>query len=178
MFRNLIAGLVLALIAATAPAHAAGALQQFTVQDGIGNHATYYLDLSGTGAGPWVPAIATIGSAGNVASSSVTHTQSSALASNLVVENAAGNLYSFEVSADSTLSGAAWWLMIYDATSAPADGAVTPAKCFAYPSGATGASYAFPTPVAFTTGITIAVSTTGCFTKTASAHAFIAGDFQ
>jgi hypothetical protein len=103
---------------------------------------------------------------------------SSALAANLVVKASAGNLYSFNVSADSTLSGAAWWLMIYNATAAPSDGAVTPAKCYAFPSGTTGYSAAFPAPVAFGTGIVLGVSTTGCFTKTASTHAFISGDFK
>jgi len=101
---------------------------------------------------------------------------SQALAANQVIKGSAGNLFSFEVSADATLSAAAWWVMIYDATSAPGDGAVTPAKCYAYPANTTSASYAWPTPIAFATGITIGVSTTGCFTKTASTHAFISGD--
>lgn len=102
----------------------------------------------------------------------------SALAANLVVKAAAGSLYSFEVSADATLSGAAWWLMIYNATTAPADGAVTPVKCFAFPSGTTSFFAAFPVPIALSTGITLGVSTNGCFTKAASAHAFISGDYQ
>lgn len=108
----------------------------------------------------------------------LTPTTTSALAANLVVKASAGNLYSFEVSADSTLSAAAWWIMLYNATSAPVDGAVTPLKCYALPSGATSYAAAFPVPVAFSTGITIGVSTAGCFTKTASTHAFISGDAQ
>lgn len=117
--------------------------------------------------------------AANQQVSAATHAQCAALCSNLVVKNAAGTLFSFEVAADTTLSGAPWWLMIYDATAAPSDGAVTPAKCYAMPNGATGFTGAFATGgVAFTTGVTVAVSTTGCFTKTASTHAFIAGDFQ
>lgn len=100
------------------------------------------------------------------------------LASNLVAKNSAGNLYSFNVSADSTLSGAAWWIMIFNSTTLPGDGTVTPAKCYAMSSGTTSYSAAFPTPVAFTTGIVIGVSTTGCFTKTASVHSFISGDFK
>lgn len=102
----------------------------------------------------------------------------SALAANLVIKASAGNLYGLQVSADSTLSAVAWWLMVYDATSAPGDGAVTPTKCYAFPAGTTSASLAFPTPAVFATGITVGVSTTGCFTKTASIHAFIAGDFK
>jgi hypothetical protein len=99
-----------------------------------------------------------------------------ALAANQIVLSGAGNLNSFEVSADATLSAAPWWIMIFDATAAPADGAVTPKKCFAQASGVTSYAAAFPAPIAFGTGITIGVSTTGCFTKTASVHAFISGD--
>lgn len=109
-------------------------------------------------------------------SASVPYTSSSALAANTVIKASAGNLYSFEVAADSTLSGAAWWIMIYDAAAAPADGAVTPTKCYAMPSGTTGYSAAFFTPLRLATGIVIGVSTTGCFSKTASTHAFISGD--
>jgi hypothetical protein len=109
---------------------------------------------------------------------SVAHTQTTALADNLVAKSSAGSLFSFEVTADSTLSAAAWWLMIYDAAAAPSDGAVTPAKCYEFPVGTASWSYGFASPVAFTTGITLSVSTTGCFTKTASAHAFIAADYQ
>lgn len=108
-----------------------------------------------------------------------THTQTSALAATLVVKASAGTLYGLEVSADSTLAGEAFWVMIFDATSAPADGAVTPAKVYAAPSGTLqwGASFG-PGGVAFTTGISVAVSTTGPFTKTAAgSHAFIGGDF-
>lgn len=107
-----------------------------------------------------------------------TKVSTTVLAANLVVDATAGHLTSFDVSADSTLSASAWWVIIYDATTAPGDGTVTPAKCYAMPLGATSISAAFPIPVTFTTGITIGVSTTGCFAKTASTHAFISGDFQ
>jgi hypothetical protein len=106
----------------------------------------------------------------------ITPVPSTSLEANHIIKAGAGNLYSFNVSADATLSGAAWWLMIYNATSAPGDGAVTPAKCYAFPSGTTSYSAAFNIPINFSTGITMGVSTTGCFTKTASAHAFISGD--
>lgn len=101
---------------------------------------------------------------------------SSALAANQVVKAGAGSLVSFQVAADSTLSAAPWWIMIYNAASAPVDGAVVPVKCYAMPSGSTGILAAFPIAVPFSVGITIGVSTTGCFTKTASTHAFISGD--
>ena len=114
----------------------------------------------------------------SAASAGVTKVTSASLAANQIIDGAPGNLFSFQVSADSALSAAAWWVMIYDAVSAPGDGAVTPAKCYALPSGATSIAAAWPTPVAFGTGITIGVSTTGCFNKTASTHAFISGDFK
>jgi hypothetical protein len=104
---------------------------------------------------------------------------SATLETSHVIKNGAGNLYAFNISADSTLSGAAWWLLIFNATSAPGDGAVTPAKCYALASGTTSYSAAWDiAPLYFSTGITIVVSTTGCFTKTASAHAFISGDYK
>lgn len=112
------------------------------------------------------------------ASQATSTVASTALAANQVINAAATNLYAFEVAADSTLSAAAWWIMIYNATSAPVDGAVTPAKCYAMPAGVTGFSAAWPKPVRFSTGVTIGVSTTGCFTKTASTHAFISGDYK
>lgn len=99
-----------------------------------------------------------------------------ALATSQVIKSGAGNLYSFEVSADSTLSAAAWWILIFDATSDPGNGAVTPRKCYSQASGTTSIAYAWTIPIAFTAGITIVVSTTGCYTETQSAHAFISGD--
>lgn len=109
-----------------------------------------------------------------------THAQTSALAASLTVKASAGTLFDFTVSADSTLNAAQWYIMIFDATSLPADGAVTPAKCYAVPQSVVNQGATFDTGgVAFTTGIVIGVSTTGCFSKTASVHAlFIGADFQ
>lgn len=139
----------------------------------------------GTGTGTvdvWKVDTAGIGYVNNApsaaAAAGLTPITTAALASNSVTKASAGNLYSFQVSADSTLSGAAWWLMIFDAISLPVNGSVTPKKCYAYPSGTTSAAYGWNTPIAFATGITIGVSTTGCFTLTASIHAFISGDAQ
>lgn len=121
---------------------------------------------------PWL----VTASPSSASGAAVPYSSSSALAANQVVKAGAGNLYSFEVAADSTLSAAAWWIMIYDATSAPADGAVTPAKCYPMPIGTTGYSASFASPLRFATGIVIGVSTTGCYSKTASTHALISGD--
>lgn len=98
----------------------------------------------------------------------------SALASNQVAKGSAGNLYGF--SGNSTAAG--YW-MVFNLTSAPSDGAVTPVYCYAYPVanqpfGASWGNY----PAVMSTGITIVFSTTGCFTKTASATAFISSQVQ
>lgn len=129
----------------------------------------------------WIPCDSTtpfpVTSVPSASTGGVAYVSTTALAANKIIKAGAGNLYSFNVGADSTLSAAAWWIMIYDLTAAPTDGAVTPAKCYPMPSGTTGFSAAFTSaPLALTTGITIGVSTTGCFTKTASTHAFISGD--
>lgn len=153
----------------------------------VSNSGTFAVQAAATQSGTWTvqpgntpnttPWLVT-NTPSSAAGAALTPITSAALAANTVIKASAGNLYSFEVSADSTLSGAAWWIMIYNATSAPGDGGVTPLKCYALPSGAISYAAAFPVPVAFSTGITIGVSTTGCFTKTASTHAFISGDAQ
>ena len=92
----------------------------------------------------------------------------SVVASSLVLKASAGNLYSLQASAT-----AAGFIMVFNATTAPADGTVSPAIC--YPVAANGAvTLSFP-PAYFSTGITAVYSSTGCFTKTASATAFISG---
>lgn len=109
-----------------------------------------------------------------------THAQCSALCSSLVVKGSAGTLKTFQIAADATLSGAAWEILIFDTTSAPADGAVTPTKCYPETSGTLKDGGNFSTGgTAFTVGITIVASTgNNCLNKIASAHAFIGADFQ
>lgn len=144
--------------------------------------ATFPISGTVTTTLPTTPTIAAgngvVPSSSSETGAGATTTASSVLASNLVIKGSAGNLYSFEVSADTTLSAAAWWIMIFNATTLPANGTVTPAKCYAIPSGATSYSGGFNIPVNFPTGITIGVSTTGCFSLTASVHAFLTGDFK
>lgn len=108
-----------------------------------------------------------------------TPSSTAALAGSQILKASAGTLFSFEVNADATLSGAAWFVMIFNSSTVPADGAVTPIKCYGQPSGQAqmGGTLA-SNGVAFSNGIVIVTSTTGCFTKTISAHAFISGDFQ
>lgn len=75
------------------------------------------------------------------------------------------------------------YAMAFDATSAPADGTVSPPGCWYIPppisvgQSATISMANTPTGVQTTNGITIVFSTTGCFTKTAS-PAFISMNYQ
>lgn len=135
--------------------------EAFTVQPGNTANTT-----------PWLTTLNPSSASG----AAVTPAANTAVSTSQVIKASAGNLYSLNVSADSTLSGAAWWVMIHNAAAAPAAGAVTPLKCYALASGTTMLALAFNTPVRFGTGISVTVSTTGCFTQTDSAHAFISGD--
>jgi hypothetical protein len=69
------------------------------------------------------------------------------------------------------------WVMLFDATVAPADGAVTPRWCETITGNGTLGSVKinFPTPLRFpASGIVAVYSSTGCFTKTGSNAAFFA----
>lgn len=100
------------------------------------------------------------------------------LASSLVVTGA-HNLAGFHVTTAST-----GYALVYDGTTSPSDGAVTPRACFYVPpavSPATTTTISMantPAPVAFSVGIVIVFSTTGCFTQTKSATAYIAMTYQ
>lgn len=121
----------------------------------------------------------TINGTATVIATADTHAQCAALCTDLIVKASAGKLKTFEVSADSTLSGAAWYVFVYDATTDPSDGAVTPVKCYSQTSGTTQMGGTLgPGGTNYTIGIVIGVSTTGCFTQTSSTHAFIAADYQ
>lgn len=66
----------------------------------------------------------------------------------------------------------AGYLMTFDATSAPVDGAVTPKECIPVASGSWAAHDLQFAPDNYGSGIVVVFSTTGCATKTASATAF------
>jgi len=111
--------------------------------------------------------------------------KTAALASSLVLRTTCNQncvLTSFEVSQDSALSAAPWTILIFDAVTAPVDGAVAPTKCYTVPSGTTSFTAAFNTPPIFLIGIVIVLSTNAsCFTQNSAAvgaHAFISGDTQ
>jgi hypothetical protein len=97
--------------------------------------------------------------------------------SSKVLKASAGNLYSLTV----TIGVTSGYLMIFNATSAPVDGAVTPVYCLPVASNGTNGSAAISWgnfPLVASTGITAVFSTTGCFSKTASATASFFGQIQ
>lgn len=105
----------------------------------------------------------------------VSQAQTSSADSSLVAKSSAGSVVSISGSA---VSGS--YIMLFDATSAPEDGSVTPVKCWG-PMAADG-PFSFgwgPGPVlTMSTGITVVSSSTGCFTKTATNANFIAVEYQ
>lgn len=133
----------------------------------------------GTAASPSANVLSSVNVASAASTAGVAPVQSSAVETGHVIKASAGNLYDFNVSADATLAAAQWEVLIFNSTTVPASGAVTPVKCYIAPAGTTSVSGAFPTPMYLGTGISIAVSTAAtCFTKTDSAHGFISANAQ
>jgi hypothetical protein len=92
-----------------------------------------------------------------------------------VLKASGGNLYAVYVTTGAT----GGYLMVFNSATVPADGAVTPLECVNVPANQTiGISYGSGPPAVYSTGISAAFSTTGCFTKTASATAFFHGSVQ
>jgi hypothetical protein len=96
----------------------------------------------------------------------------SVAAGSLILKASAGNLYGYNV----TSGASAGYVMIFNSATVPADGAVTPARCIPLAANTGMEVDLRGQPTFFTTGIVIVFSTTGCFSKTISATAFIAGD--
>jgi hypothetical protein len=107
--------------------------------------------------------------------SGVTTAQTSAAASSLVAKASAGSIVSISGAA---VSGS--YIMVFNLTSPPADGAVTPLKCY----GPMAAAGPFVIPwgtgpvLTASVGITIVSSSTGCFTKTATNANFLSVEYQ
>lgn len=103
---------------------------------------------------------------------------SSAVEACHVFKASAGNLYGFTVNTTASAT-ANDWIMLFNATSAPVDGAVTPVE-WARISATTTFGYSAPpgAPLYFSTGIVACLSTTGPLTKTAEAQAVFSGKVQ
>lgn len=71
-------------------------------------------------------------------------------------------------------AGAAGYILLFNSTTVPADGAVTPIECIPITAGPAIAwvNFAPQPPEWYSVGISTAYSTTGCFTKTVSSGAF------
>lgn len=121
---------------------------------------------------PWL----TTNTPSSASGAATTSASSTAAASNLVLKASAGNLYGLTI----TIGATSGYAMLFDATSLPSNGAVTPVWCYPVTSNGTngGAAIEFATPKRFGTGITAGFSTTGCFTLTASATANFFGGYQ
>lgn len=102
---------------------------------------------------------------------------SSSLEACHVIKASAGNLYSV----GATIQATTGIIQVFNATSAPVDGAVTPVWSMPIVSNGTlgGASFEWSIPLRLGTGITICFSSaTTPFTKTASATALISANAQ
>lgn len=125
----------------------------------------------GTGLGVQATAMAPVSGAAGALVPAVT----AAVAGSLILKASAGNLYDCAI----TTGGSAGYLMTFNSTTVPADGAVTPQACIpiAANSGFTLDLSSAGIPERYTVGIVLVFSTTGPFTKTISATAFLRGRF-
>lgn len=102
----------------------------------------------------------------------VTPTYTVEASSNLVLKSGAGVLYGFDLY--STVAG---FVLLFDAAALPADGAVTPIRC--YPISINSIlMIGYTPPLRFSSGLVIGLSTTGPFVLTKSASAYISGDVE
>jgi hypothetical protein len=115
------------------------------------------------------------------ASAGITPVVCGSAVSSCVLKATPGNLYS--VYADCT---AACWLQVFNAVAAPVNGATTAGvaannmvECISIAAGGIGGiSYGSGPPAVYSTGITVAVSSTSCATLTLSTVGFIHGLIQ
>lgn len=87
-----------------------------------------------------------------------------AAANNKVLKATPGMLFSVQAVNGTATAG---FLLLFNATSAPVDGAVTPLACAPLPASGSVSVVYTPRPAAYNTGITAVVSSgANCFTKT------------
>lgn len=97
--------------------------------------------------------------------------RTTAVASSKVLATNRCQLHGFNV-----VNGAsAGYVLVYDLPAAPSDGTVTPVKAYVLPADSSMEVSYSPT-ISMVNGCTIAFSTTGPFTQTLSATAFISGE--
>ncbi len=99
-------------------------------------------------------------------------TSTSAVSSSLIVRASPMLVTGVNITTGAT----AGYLMLFDARTVPADGAVAPRRCVPVAAN-TGLEVTFRDyGLRFEQGVVMVFSSTGCFTKTSSATAFMAGD--
>ncbi len=137
------------------------------------------LPTDGTGVVGLTTSSSVIGKVGiDTAMTGLTPVVSGSAESSHVLKNAAGSLWSVYAS---NLTGTAGFLQVFNATSAPTDGAVTPLECVPLPAnGVASLNFNSGPPGTYSTGITAVVSSAStCFTKTTGViTAFIRGSVQ
>jgi hypothetical protein len=99
--------------------------------------------------------------------------QTATVGSSLVLKAAPGELFSATISNPS----AAGFLLIFNAATVPADGTVTPVECVPVASAGT-VTISYSTPEFFNVGMAMALSSTGCFTKTTAPTGFLHAQVQ
>lgn len=113
------------------------------------------------------------------ANAATSHGVTGALAASLVLKASAGNLYSYNCTA--IAGGVAGYCVAVNLTAAPGAGAITPLDFCYFPAGAAGCSLGHaPLPIAYSTGITVLVSsaTSPYIYTTGVLTAAISGDYQ
>lgn len=132
---------------------------------------------SAQGTSPWVvsgPVTATV-SPSAASSASQLPSATSSITGARIFKTSGGNLYGLQVTSSTT----AGYVLLFDATSVPADGAVTPIKCYKLGGNATVVVSWLPGPVLrFVNGLVAVYSTTGCFSKAVENTAFISGEVE
>ena len=157
------------------PTGASSAANQTNVQSAPGTPQTTANTVQGNAGGVPIPVSGSISLLPTSSSTNaLTPISSTAAESSHVLKNSAGNFYGVTITP--TVAG---YLLVFNATSAPSDGAVTPIFCVPVSANtASGLSTRGGIPTSFSTGIVVVFSTTGCFTKTASATASFTGMVQ
>lgn len=103
-------------------------------------------------------------------------TNASGSASGLLAKTSQGSLCSLSVTNYTSTGG---YVMVFNTTAIPADGAVTPIDCRPLAAGGVTTINWFPVPMYMSVGISVSVSSTGCLTKAVSAiSGFISANIQ
>lgn len=99
---------------------------------------------------------------------------SAALESSHVLKSAGGSLYDFQVNT----GGTAVWVMVFDLSSAPSNGTVTPVKWYQVAINSTLSVNFDAGPILFQNGITMVCSSTGPFTLTLTSTCVFSGEVK